>query len=321
MHAAKIESHIQTAAYPRLIRKLAHVPIIRKNSFGLCPGRSIGSVFAVRLRAKNRQQPSTAAAPGAYTKQEIEAEFIEALQEKLIGNSKISLTLFGAFIKNTPMWPQAILSSGNFPWPTAFTRRRFPLTKGPWNWNRRTNGTWWALAELYDFLKMYKESKDVYKKLSELYPTELELRFSAVSILVQEGKLLRKPSACWIKIEVNRTPFEGVTAEINMEKYRLYMAQKKVHTERLGRNWPSLHAHVPARNLVLGHVGGGILCQMGDKKEALEAYEKILATDSNNTIIHSAVADFYQKEKNLDKAFYHLEKASVNLEVAIRPKK
>lgn len=279
----------------------------------VCALAGVSGAFSLSASAqKNRQQPSTAAAPGAYTKQEIEAEFIEALQEKLIGNSKISLTLFGAFIKKYPDVAAGHFEFGELSVANGIYSQALPAYQRAVELEPQNKWYLVGLAELYDFLKMYKESKDVYKKLSELYPTELEFAISAVSILVQEGKL---PEAIGMLDKIEQQI--GVTAEINMEKYRLYMAQKK-YTEALAE-LAKLHTQYPHETLYLG-MSAEVYYAKGDKKKALEAYEKILATDSNNTLIHLAVADFYQKEKNLDKAFYHLEKAFVNPEVAIDKK-
>lgn len=271
------------------------------------------TVFVLPTAAQKRnREPSVAAAPGAYTKQEIEAEFLDALQQKLIGNSKISLTLFGAFIKKYPdvaagHYQFAELSVANGIYSQALPAYQRAAELDPQN-------KWYllGLAELYDFLKMYKESKDVYKKLSELYPSELEFALSAVSILVQEGKL---PEAVGLLDKIEQQI--GVTADINMEKYRLYMVQKK-YPEALAE-LGKLQAQYPDETLYLG-MSAEVYYAKGDKKKAMEAYEKILAADSNNTLIHLAIADYYQKEKNLDNAFYHLEKAFENPEVEIDKK-
>jgi len=168
------------------------------------------------------------------------------------------------------------------------------------------------LAELYDFLKMYKESKDVYKKLAAMYPAELEFALSAESIAVQQGELA-EAIGILDKIESEI----GVSESINLEKYRLFMAQKKF-PEAL-KELEKLENRFPGETLYIG-MAAEVYYAKGDKAKALDAYQKILQRDSNNTLIHLAIADYYQKEKNLDKAFYHLEKAFVNQAVDIDKK-
>lgn len=275
-------------------------------------GGTLGMVALPAKAQKGKKEPSLAAAPGAYTKQEIEAEFIEALQEKLIGNSKISLTLFGAFIKKYPDVAAGHFEFGELSVANGIYSQALPAYQRAVELEPKNKWYLVGLAELYDFLKMYKESKDVYKKLSELYPSELEFAISAVSILVQEGKL---PEAIGLLDKIEQQI--GVTPDINMEKYRLYMAQKK-YTEALAE-LAKLQAQYPNETLYTG-MAAEVYHAKGDKKKALEAYEKILATDSNNTLIHLAIADYYQKEKNLDKAFHHLEKAFQNPEVPVDKK-
>lgn len=286
-----------------------------KISLVLALGGMLGAACVPVARAqKNKKEkvPQTAAAPGAYTKQEIEAEFIEALQEKLVGNTKISLTLFGAFIKKYPdiaagHFEFAELSSLNGIYSQAMPAYRRAMEIDPQN-------KWYAvrLAELYDFLKMYKESKEIYRKLADQYPAELEFALSAVSILEQEGKLA-EALAMLDKIETQI----GVTPDINLEKYRLYMALKKF-PEAL-KELEKLQALYPGEVLYLG-MAAEVYHARGDRKKALETYEKILQTDSNNTLIQLAIADYYQKEKDWDKAFYHLEKAFTNPDVEIDKK-
>lgn len=279
---------------------------------GVCGALAVPGASAQKNKKEKEKAASGAAASGAYSPEEIQAEFIDALQEKLIGNSKISLTLFSGFIKKYPNlaaghFQFAELSASNGIYSQALPAYQRAVELEPQN-------KWYlvGLAELYDFLKMYKESKEVYKKLADLYPDELEFSLSAVSILVQEGKW-SEAIALLDKIEQRI----GVTPDINMEKYRLYMAQKKF-TEALAE-LAKLQGMYPNESLYLG-MAAEVNYARGDKKKALEAYEKILATDSNNTLVNLAMADYYQKEKNLEKSFFHLEKAFQNPGVEIDKK-
>ncbi|MCG9911812.1 MAG: tetratricopeptide repeat protein [Flavobacteriales bacterium] len=246
------------------------------------------------------------------TKQEIEGEYLDALKEKILGNTKTSLALFAAFIKNHPEiaaghFEFAELSRVNGIYSQALPAYQKAVILEPSN-------KWYkvGLAELYDFLKMYKEAKEVYKKLAEEYPKEIEFALSAAGILVQEGKL----SEALVYLDKIEQQI-GVTKEINMEKYRLLMAQKK-YPEAL-KELEKLQNTYPGESLYLG-MAAEVYHAKGDKKKALETYQKILQNDSSNTLIHLAIADYYQKENELNKAFFHLEKAFSNKEVSIDKK-
>jgi tetratricopeptide (TPR) repeat protein len=263
---------------------------------------------------KNKKGKETASIPKPEpdSKEKIQAELIEAVQQKIIGNTKVAYTLLETFTKKHPeiaaghfelaeisvssrLYTQAI---------TSYTQATILDSKNKWYFVR--------LAELYDFLKMYKESKDVYKKLAAMYPTELEFALSAVSIAVQQGELTEAIGI------LDRIESEiGVSESINLEKYRLFMAQKKF-PEAL-KELEKLENKFPGETLYIG-MAAEVYYAKGDRAKALDAYQKILQRDSNNTLIHLAIADYYQKEKNLDKAFYHLEKAFINQAVDIDKK-
>lgn len=266
-------------------------------------GLGLGICVPVASAQKNKKVEAVEPSQ-AVTKQQVEAEFIEAMQEKVIGNTKISLTLFGAFTKKHPE-----VAAGHFQFAElsvvngiysqalpAYQRAAELEPKNKWYKVR--------LAELYDFLKMYREAKDTYKKLAEMYPADVEYPLSAAAIMVQEGKLGEA-----IELLDNIEKQIGVTPDINLEKYRLYMAQKKF-PEAL-KELEKLQAQYPRETLYRG-MSAEVYQAKGDSKKALETYQKILKTDSNNTLIHLAIADYYQKEKDLGNAFHHLEKAFMN---------
>lgn len=266
-------------------------------------GLGLGTGLPAASAQKNKKVP-VAEPSQAVTKQQIEAEFIEAMQEKLIGNTKISLTLFGAFTKKHPEvaaghFEFAELSVVNGIYSQALPAYQRAVELEPKN-------KWYKvrLAELYDFLKMYRESKEVYKKLAEMYPADLEYSLSAAAIMVQEGKLGEA-----VELLDNIEKQIGVTPDLNLEKYRLYMGQKK-YPEAL-KELEKLQARYPNETLYWG-MSAEVYQARGESKKALEAYQKILQTDSNNTLIHLAIADYYQKEKDLGNAFRHLEKAFAN---------
>ena len=260
---------------------------------------------------RNKPAPGTSANE-PETKQSIQAELISALQEKFIGNPKGAISLLEAFTQKHPEiaaghYELAELYVSNNMYSQALEEyKKATALDGKNKWY------WVSLAEMYDYLKLYKESKEIYKKLAAMYPNELEYALSAVSILLQQGQL-EEALDILTKIESEI----GVTESINMEKYRLYMAQKKF-LDAL-KELEKLQSLSPNETLYMG-MAAEVYYAKGDKKKALESYLKILQIDSNNALIHLAIADYYQKEKELDNAFHYLEKAFANKAVDVDKK-
>jgi tetratricopeptide (TPR) repeat protein len=260
---------------------------------------------------KNKKGKEIAELP-TESKQDIEALFIGALQEKITGNHKTALALFAGFVKKHPEiaaghYEFGELSALNGIYSQALPAYLRAVELEPGNkWYRV------SLAEMYDFLKMYKEARETYKKLADLYPKELEYALSAASILVEEGRL---PEAMDLLEKVEQEI--GITKEINLEKYRLYMAMKK-YQEAL-RELDKLQSVYPEETLFSG-MAAEVYYAKGDKKKALEMLELIVKNDPDNTLIHLSLADFYRKERDPAKSFFHLERAFENPEVEMDKK-
>lgn len=258
---------------------------------------------AKALPQKEKRGKEKVTGPGE-TRQEIEAQFIEALQEKITGNYKTSLALFAAFVRKYPEIAAGHYEFGELSALNGIYSQALPAFQRAVE--LEPNNKWYRvrLAEMYDFLKMYKEARETYKKLSEMYPKELEYALSAASILVDEGRL-SEALALLDKVEQQI----GVTQEINLEKYRLFMAQKKFN-EAL-KELEKLQKAYPKETLYFG-MAAEVYFSKGDKKKALEMFETILKNDPSNTLIHLSLAEYYRKEKDPAKSFYHLEKAFEN---------
>lgn len=277
---------------------------------GLILMGAASSLSAQRTKKENESPESVAI--GANSKEEIQAEFIEAMQEKLIGNINSAYSLFETFTKKHPE-----IAAGHFEFAEISVEKKIYSEVIP-HYQRATelepkNKWYWVrLAQIYDYMKMYTEAKETYKKLSVMYPREPEFILSAVSILEQQGQLMEAIGL------LDRMETEiGITEEIGLEKYRLYMMQKKF-PEAL-KELEKLQVQFPKETLYLG-MAAEVYYAKGDKKKALESYQKILERDSGNTLIHLAIADYYQKEKDLGNAFSHLEKAFANRAVDIDKK-
>jgi tetratricopeptide (TPR) repeat protein len=246
------------------------------------------------------------------TRQDIEALFIEAIQEKITGNHKTALALFAGFVKKYPEIAAGHYEFGELSALNGIYSQALPAFIRAVELEPKNKWYRVSLAEMYDFLKMYKEARETYKKLADLYPKDLEYALSAASILVEEGRL---PEAMDLLEKVEQQI--GVTKEINLEKYRLYMAMKK-YQEAL-RELEKLQSVYPEESLFTG-MAAEVYYAKGDKKKALEMLELIVKNHPDNTLIHLSLADFYRKERDPAKSFFHLERAFENPEVEMDKK-
>lgn len=242
-------------------------------------------------------------------REESEAQYINALSEKLIMNYKSSKTLFEQFIVKYPGIAAAyyelaeinvILGSKN---------------EGIYNLKRAIEldpkNDWYSvsLAKLYNSARMFPEALKEYEKLSKANPNNAEYKLEIAEIYLNMDK---NQDALKIFDELEKQ--RGANTEILLKKHRILIATQKYKEAQ--KEVEKLIKLNPAEATYYGMLGE-IHQILGNKTEAIDNYKKVLAIDPMNPVINLSMADFYQREGDFDKAYQHLENAFKNPGVEI----
>lgn len=242
-------------------------------------------------------------------REESEAQFINALSEKLIMNYKSAKTLFEQFIIKYPGIAAAhyelaeinvILGNKN---------------DGIYNLKRAIEidpkNDWYSvsLAKLYNSMRMFPEALKEYEKLSKASPENSEYKLEIAEILLNMDKN-QEALRIFDDLEKQR----GLNVDILLKKHRIFIATQKYKEAQ--KEVEKLIKLNPREATYYGMLGE-IYQVLGNKTEAIENYKKVLSIDPMNPVINLSMADFYQREGDFDKAYQHLENAFKNPGVEI----
>lgn len=245
-------------------------------------------------------------------KAEQEALFINALAERLTGNIKESHEKFEAFTEKYPdnatAWFQlAELESllGRSSKTVEYLSKSIKIDdKNKWFRLR--------LGEEYEAIRQFAEARKVYEALVKDFPDDQDFRYDVAEIYSIEERL---EDAAKVYNDIERK--FGASEELSLKKHRLYlMIGSPKEAKREVENLIRLN---PSEATYYGMLAE-ILLSMGEEKQALENYYKVLDADPLNTIVHLSLSDYYQKKGMIDKSFYHLETAFLNKDVEIDSK-
>lgn len=173
----------------------------------------------------------------------------------------------------------------------------------------------WYLIDYIEVLirlDKFKETEKVFKDLISLEPDNIDY-ISEFAELYMSEKKYKEAIALFEDIETKT----GVHPEISLQKQKLYKAMGK--TQASLDEIQKLIKAFPLEAQYYGILAETYL-EMKKKDEALNAYLKVLELEPDNSIIHLALANFYQEKGDHEKAFEHIKLAFQNPDVDIDDK-
>ncbi|MDR0620085.1 MAG: hypothetical protein LBG17_09325 [Bacteroidales bacterium] len=166
------------------------------------------------------------------------------------------------------------------------------------------------LASIYTQTYQFEKAADVYLKLVNEYPENLEYAYQAADSYINIGNLRKA-----ISIYDNLEKRYEITDDWVREKVKLYMAlgdkksleSAKYELEKAAKAFPNEVKYYE------------MLAEMAmnsrDYKEAEKYYKKIIEIDSCNELVHFSLADYYRKIGDNVKSYQELIKGVENPKV------
>ena len=230
--------------------------------------------------------------------------FLEANRKKLLGDLKGALTLYFQCLEINPDSDAAMseISEINKIVKNYETAEKYGVKAVELN----PENKWYQLnlANLYIEIANFVKAIEVYERLHNEYPNDLEITYALANIH-SHIKNYNKAIVLYDKIE----EVAGVSEQLAITKQRLYLqvgSKTKAYNEieKLIRHYPNEPGFY------------GIMAEMylNDNlfTKAEENYKKLFAIDSTNSPGQLSVIDFYRKKMNYDKAFLMLKTVIAN---------
>ncbi len=228
-----------------------------------------------------------------------ERNFIEANQQKALGNMEQAAVLFSKVLEkdsehSAAMYELARIKSASRQYFEAILLIENAVKVEPGN-------KWYRLfqADLYSKASRYEDVIKVYEELTQLYPKEVDYIHDLAVSYGFSGKYSEA-----IEAYNQMEDLVGVTEETAVQKQILYV--------KLGKSKKGVQE---IEKLVAAHPREiryhKILAEWYNKNnqpdKALEVYEKISELDPNDPYIHISLAEIYRKKNEHEKAFEELK--------------
>ena len=231
---------------------------------------------------------------------EFEFLFVEALKQKLFGNSQEAVQLLSNCLEIDPksssaMYELASIHAANNDYTSASLLLEKAISINPDN-------KWYKLllAKVYQQSNRLTMAAEIYDQLLQKDPDNLDYLFRKAVLLSNSEK---KHEA----IDVYNTLEEkvGVNEQISVAKQQLYVSEGDVDNalkeiEKLIETNPNEPKYY------------GLLADLyqnqGDSVNALKYYRKIQEIDPDNGFVHFSLANYYLKQGNIEKSFEETKK-------------
>lgn len=245
-------------------------------------------------------------------KNEFEYTFIEAMKQKMIGNSQAAVTLFSKCLDINPnsssaMFELAKMHSSNGDQTSSALLLEKAINLSPEN-------KWYKilLAQIYQQGKQYQKAADLYHELYVLDPEDLEY-------LYMNAALLNSAEKYDLSIEAydDLEKKIGINDQIAVEKQQIYQATGK-KKEALAELQKLIDLN-PKEPRYYGLLADYYLSEK-DEANALKYYMKILEMDPDNGFVLFSLASFYREKEDKEKAWEYVRKGFLNKSVEIETK-
>lgn len=238
--------------------------------------------------------------------------FLNANKEKLLGNYESAEILFMQALQANPNSGATMYELANI---YAFQNNK----KQALYYSKRaaesdTKNIWYQIlyAECLKDNKQPAEVAGVYQRLLKEYPDRIDFYYELANAYLYMNKAYDAIKT-YDKIE-NKI---GITEDASLQKIKIYRATKNydkgIHEVK------KLIIAFPKESKYYGMLGE-LYQDKGENDKALEAYNDLLKIDSTNAYVHLALAEYYRKLKQDNKAFNELKTAFRNDELDIDAK-
>ena len=244
--------------------------------------------------------------------QEFEYLFVEALKQKMFGNTQKATQLLSSCLNinpnsSTAMYELASIHAAN----KDFTSASLLLEKaisidGQNKWYKL------LLAQIYQQMRKYTEAAGLYSQLLQKEPENLEYLYMKAALLTSAKKYDEAIMAYNAMEEKT-----GVNEQISVAKQQIYVSAGKI--DEAFKEIDKLIENDPNEPKYYGLLAD-LYQSQGDSLKALENYNRILKMDPGNGYVHFSLANFYLTQGNVDKSYKETLKGFSSNDVEIQTK-
>ena len=240
--------------------------------------------------------------------------FVNALQEKALGNTQKAVQLLSGCLEIDPkssaaMYELATLHAGN----NDLTSASLLLEKAI---NLNPENKWYKLllAQIYQQTRRFNEAADIYDELLQKDNENLEYLYMKAALLTNAGKV-DEAVAAYNKLEEK----VGVNEQISVAKQQLFVKDEQV--ERAFEEIEKLIEFDPQEPKYYGLMAD-LFQNQGDSVNAMKYYRKIQEIDPENGFVHFSLANYYlhngQEEKSFDETKKGFRSDQVDLQTKLQ---
>ncbi|RME16839.1 MAG: hypothetical protein D6799_04505 [Bacteroidetes bacterium] len=238
--------------------------------------------------------------------------FVEACANRLIGKFKEAEWYLHQCEKLNPASAAVQYELSNLYRLTNRTKEALTSAEKATKYNPDNIWYQYALIRIYDQNNQYEKSIDILKKLIKKYPNNQDI----YKQLVLEYELNNQPEKALILINEMEKKW-GYSFDIMYEKITLYyfMNKPKAVESELKRYLQEYPNDTKAKEVL-----AETMYKNKETEKALQLSNELLSNDSLNSVAHLIYYEYYISQKNIDKAFQHLNKLFSNPDYGVKDK-
>lgn len=243
---------------------------------------------------------------------EFEFMYVEALKQKMFGNTQQAVQLLSSCLEIDPnssaaMYELATIHAANNDLTSSTLLLEKAISINPGN-------KWYKLllAQNYQQLRKFAEAAAIYDELLKLDPEDLDYLYMK-AVLLSNSQQPEKAIQVYNKLETKL----GVNEQISVAKQQLYLSQGK--TQEAFKEINKLISSNPQEAKYYGLLAD-MYQNMGDSVNALIYYHKIQEVDPENGFVHFSLANYYLQQGNLERSYEETKKGFKSDQIDIQSK-
>lgn len=281
----------------------------------ICFGAAMPS-FAQKGKDRNKTDSGLAqripAEDPVPDKVQEERDYLQAVNERILGNNVTGLALAAGFVKKYPKNAAGHALLGDFYQENGNVSQAVASYQNAIKLDDTEKWFSFKLASAYVSQLMFKEAVNTYEDVFRRNPADPTPLFYVTNIY-RELKQFGNAALTLEKIRQS----VGNSYELSNDLQNMYFLAGNYKAslnelENLQKQFPG--------DAVLYGKAAELYLVLGQKEKAMQQYNEVLTRNPNDAQIHLSMARFYMEEKNWEKTIFHLSAAMSNAGIDIDKK-
>jgi len=249
---------------------------------------------------------------GVEQERKLSETFFEASKQKMLGNLKEAAVLFHDCIKIDPQHAASHYELANILYKSEELADALPFARKARQLDPQNE--WYTLFEADILMNLGDVPNAVllYQRLIKAHPDKPEYPYELANAYLFAGKLEEA-----IKIYDQIEQKMGVTEEISIQKEKLYLELDKL--DKAVAELEKLINAFPTEQRYMGMLAEVYLANDREDK-AFQVYERMLANDADDPILHLNLAEYYKRKGDYERSFAELKTAFAHPDLNIDQK-